>query len=179
MQTATQYTSGSRLTGGILAADTAFVVPIGVGFDISDTSWTWGAVVDFFAGTASVVCSIFNSPALNCVAKAPGLSPKPSPHPPNHAGVLFFMDVSLGFHTGYVVTNNFSKRVVMDGKLVARWYVTRGSFIVDFLSSLAWVTQVSLPALQSQRSSCVKAGCGAGPAPLHRNSAHAWTAASV
>ena len=32
------------------AADTAFIVPVGVGFNISDTSWTWGAVCDFTAG---------------------------------------------------------------------------------------------------------------------------------
>ncbi len=29
---------------------TAYVVPIGVGFSISDTHWTWCAVVDFTAG---------------------------------------------------------------------------------------------------------------------------------
>ena len=30
---------------------TAYVVPIGVGFSISDTNWTWCAIVDFTAGS--------------------------------------------------------------------------------------------------------------------------------
>lgn len=36
---------------GSSSPDTAFVVPIGVGFDVSDTAWTWVAVCDFFAGS--------------------------------------------------------------------------------------------------------------------------------
>lgn len=30
----------------------------------------------------------------------------------------------------------------MDGKQVAKWYITRGSLAVDALSTIAWVTQV-------------------------------------
>lgn len=54
------------------------------------------------------------------------------------------VDLLLGFHTGYVVSHNFKRRVVMDGRQVAHWYVLRGSFWVDSLSTVAWVTQVRL-----------------------------------
>lgn len=33
-----------------LNADTAIVVPLGVGFNVSDTAWTWIAVLDFVIG---------------------------------------------------------------------------------------------------------------------------------
>lgn len=58
------------------------------------------------------------------------------------AGLFFMIDLVLGFHTGYVISFNFRKRVVMNGRQVAKWYVFRGSFWVDFLSSVAWITQV-------------------------------------
>ena len=57
------------------------------------------------------------------------------------------VDMLLGFHTGYVISYNFRKRVVMNGRQVAKWYVLRGSFLVDLLSSIAWVTQVDTMAL--------------------------------
>ena len=60
------------------------------------------------------------------------------------AGLFFVVDMFLGFHTGYVITYNMRKRVVMDGKQVAKWYILRGSFFVDLLSSIAWVTQVMM-----------------------------------
>lgn len=59
------------------------------------------------------------------------------------AGLFFVIDMMLGFHTGYVISYNLRKRVVMDGKQVAKWYTLRGSFFVDLLSSIAWVTQVT------------------------------------
>ena len=59
------------------------------------------------------------------------------------AGLFFMIDMMLGFHTGYVISYNLRKRVVMNGKQVAKWYAVRGSFWVDFLSSVAWITQVS------------------------------------
>ena len=55
------------------------------------------------------------------------------------------VDFILGFHTGYVVSCNFRRRIVMDGRQVAMYYLTRGSCVVDFLSTVAWLTQVSLP----------------------------------
>ena len=62
-----------------------------------------------------------------------------------NAGMVFFADLVLGFHTGYVVTFNFKRKVVMDGRLVAKFYVLRGTFVVDFLSTCAWITQVGRP----------------------------------
>ena len=35
------------------ATYTAFIVPIGVGFRVSDTSWNWIAVIDFLAGAVA------------------------------------------------------------------------------------------------------------------------------
>ena len=38
------------------ATYTAFIVPIGVGFRVSDTQWDWVAVIDFLAGAAPPPC---------------------------------------------------------------------------------------------------------------------------
>jgi len=66
-----------------------------------------------------------------------------SPYAPL-AGFLIFVDFGLGFHTGYVITFNLRKRVVMEGKQVAKWYVLRGSCWVDALSTVAWISQVGV-----------------------------------
>lgn len=48
----------------------------------------------------------------------------------------------LGFNVAFVVTYNMKRRMVFDGKAVAMYYVKKGTFVYDFLSSVAWVAQV-------------------------------------
>ena len=43
------------------------------------------------------------------------------------AGTIFVVDLLVNFHVGFIVTNNFQRRVVMDAKEVAAYYVRRGA----------------------------------------------------
>ncbi|KAK9809148.1 hypothetical protein WJX72_010205 [[Myrmecia] bisecta] len=93
---------------------TAFVVPIGVGFSISDTRLTWAAVCDFAAGA------------------------------------VFGVDLFLGFQVGFVVTYNLRKKAIMDGRLIARYYIRKGTFLVDAISTIAWLAQIIVVILVAQ-----------------------------
>ena len=42
------------------ATYTAFIVPIGVGFDTSDVAWDWAGYCDFIAGQACHVNTLYN-----------------------------------------------------------------------------------------------------------------------
>ena len=59
------------------------------------------------------------------------------------AGAFYFVELWLGFHIGFVGRLNTRKKLVMDGKAVAWYYLTRGQFIVDTLTAIAWIAQVS------------------------------------
>ena len=52
------------------------------------------------------------------------------------------MELWLGFHIGFVGRLNTRKKLVMDGKAVAWYYLTRGQFAVDTLTAIAWIAQV-------------------------------------
>lgn len=52
------------------------------------------------------------------------------------------MELWLGFHIGFVGRLNTRKKLVMDGKAVAWYYITRGQFLVDTLTAIAWIAQV-------------------------------------
>ncbi|GAB4817520.1 hypothetical protein N2152v2_004566 [Parachlorella kessleri] len=60
------------------------------------------------------------------------------------AGVVFFGDLVINFHVGFIATYNMHKVLVLNGKLVARYYITKGSFLSDLSSSVAWLGQVVL-----------------------------------
>lgn len=57
------------------------------------------------------------------------------------------MELCLGFHVGFIGKNNMNKKLVMDGKAVAWFYLTRGQFFVDGITCIAWIVQACpLPA---------------------------------
>ena len=43
------------------------------------------------------------------------------------AGTIFVIDLCLNFHVGFIVTNNFQRRIVMDAREVVSYYVRRGA----------------------------------------------------
>ena len=57
------------------------------------------------------------------------------------------MELWLGFHIGFVGKLNAKKKLIMDGKAVAWYYVQRGQFYVDALTAVAWIAQVLAPSL--------------------------------
>ena len=64
------------------------------------------------------------------------------------AGFLFTLDIVLLFHTGFLITCNLRKRLVMDGYFVACYYVKHASLVIDVLATVpSWieVTTSSLP----------------------------------
>ena len=52
------------------------------------------------------------------------------------------MELLLGFHIGFVGRLNTRKKLIMDGKAVAWYYVAKGQFFVDTLTAVAWIAQV-------------------------------------
>lgn len=56
------------------------------------------------------------------------------------AGFLFTLDIVLLFHTGFIITCNLRKRLIMDGYFVARYYAKHASLLVDVLATVpAWI----------------------------------------
>ena len=57
-----------------------------------------------------------------------------------HAGLLFTLDIFLLFHTGFIITCNLRKRLIMDGYFVARYYAKHASLLVDVLATIpSWI----------------------------------------
>ena len=59
-----------------------------------------------------------------------------------HTGALFFLDMCVNFHVGFIVTHNFKRRLVTNPREVMKYYMKVGTFRYDLLSAIAWVTQV-------------------------------------
>jgi hypothetical protein len=59
-------------------------------------------------------------------------------------GCVFFVDMILGFHVGFIATYNSRKLLVMNGRIVARHYLRTFSFMVDSFASAAWLLQIAL-----------------------------------
>ncbi|CAL8465088.1 g4623 [Coccomyxa elongata] len=95
----------------ILALDlvyTAFLIPVLVAFEVPDTNWTWGCIINLTAGT------------------------------------FYFVELCLNFHIGFIGKYGTQKRVIMDGKAVAWYYITQGQFFVDCITAVAWIAQIAL-----------------------------------
>ena len=60
------------------------------------------------------------------------------------AGALYTVEWVLNFHIGFIGKHNTRRKLVMDGSAIARFYVTRGHFAIDFLTVLVWIAQVGL-----------------------------------
>lgn len=71
------------------------------------------------------------------------------------AGFLFTLDIVLLFHTGFIITCNFRKRLIMDGYFVARYYAKHASLLVDVLATVpAWIEVRPLGILCSKPALC-------------------------
>ncbi|KAK9804836.1 hypothetical protein WJX72_007920 [[Myrmecia] bisecta] len=60
------------------------------------------------------------------------------------AGCFYAVELGLGFHVGFVGRYNMQRKVIMDGRGIAWYYVLKGSFFIDLLTTLAWLTQITL-----------------------------------
>ena len=73
------------------------------------------------------------------------------------AGLCYFVDMLLSLHVGFVVTYNLQKKVVMNGRQIARFYWTGGRAALDLLSVIPWLAQASVlqAVLLHHNSSCM------------------------
>lgn len=52
------------------------------------------------------------------------------------AGVVFACDIVINFRTGFEMSAGKTRRVIMDPKVIAKYYVLYDTFFVDFLCVL-------------------------------------------
>ncbi len=67
------------------------------------------------------------------------------------AGVVYWVDIAMGFSTGFVVIYNLRRKVVRDPALIAEYYVRYSTFIPDFLAALPVIAEVTPDALCAVR----------------------------
>ncbi len=61
-------------------------------------------------------------------------------------GGPFTADILLLLHTGFFITCSLRKRLIMDGRFVARYYVLHATCFTDVLATIpAWI-EVRIPA---------------------------------
>ena len=58
------------------------------------------------------------------------------------AGLIYWVDVIMGFVTGFVVIYNLRRRVIREPTSIAEYYVRYGTFLPDFLASLPTIAEV-------------------------------------
>lgn len=57
----------------------------------------------------------------------------PTPRPP---GIIYVLNLLMGFTMGAVISSGQRKAVVLDGPSMAYFYIRRGMFVVDALASV-------------------------------------------
>ena len=57
-------------------------------------------------------------------------------------GSFYFVEFWLGFHVGFIGVCDGQRKLIMDGKAIARYYVLKGRCPIDLLTAVAWVVQV-------------------------------------
>ncbi|BDA50689.1 probable potassium/sodium hyperpolarization-activated cyclic nucleotide-gated channel [Coccomyxa sp. Obi] len=60
------------------------------------------------------------------------------------AGTFYFVELCLNFHIGFIGKYGTQKRMIMDGKAVAWYYITQGQFFVDCITAVAYFAQITL-----------------------------------
>ncbi len=58
------------------------------------------------------------------------------------AGVVYWLDILMGFSTGFVVIHNLRRKVIRDPRLIAEYYVRYSTFFVDLLAALPLIAEV-------------------------------------
>ena len=58
------------------------------------------------------------------------------------AGFFYTCDLIFNFHVGFIGKYGTQKTLVMDGRAIARFYMFKGTFAVDFLTACCWTAQV-------------------------------------
>lgn len=128
---------------------------------VNDLEWTWACFLDLVVGApawegaaAGRLASTVACLTAGVLTSAQGSGQHALPHPPTsslsnlhlHAphssGAFFAAELYMGFHASFVANSGERKSEVWGARAVARYYVRRGSFWQDLVSTAIWVTQV-------------------------------------
>lgn len=136
---------------------TAFIVAISLAFDnIAGGQFTWMTIADLMGSECRAaalaaaalqlgwgqVAAIVGARLLRRAPNAwccPCTRLMVCPPPPaalaapSVAG-FYVVDILVGFHVGFVVRHDVRRLLVTDGRLVARYYVQHGQFLVNFIA---------------------------------------------
>lgn len=60
------------------------------------------------------------------------------------AGLVYWVDIGMRFRMGFCVVYNLKRELIMDGGLIAHFYVRHDTFLLDFLAALPSIAEVKL-----------------------------------
>ena len=69
-----------------------------------------------------------------------------------NAGVVYWLDIVMGFSTGFVVIYNLRRKVIRDPRMIAEYYMRYSTFVVDLLAALPVIAEVRLPDCAEHRT---------------------------
>ena len=61
-----------------------------------------------------------------------------------HAGLFYWADILMRFRMGFCVVYNLKRELIMDGGLIAHFYVLHNTFITDFIAAVPAIAEVYL-----------------------------------
>lgn len=64
--------------------------------------------------------------------------------------ITYFIDIIMGFITGFAVRWDFQTLILLDGPTVAKYYMKHGSFIIDTLALLPAIVQIILASTEAE-----------------------------
>lgn len=59
------------------------------------------------------------------------------------AGLFYWVDVFMRFRMGFCVVYNLKRELIMDGGLIAHFYIRHNTFFTDFVSALPSIAEVT------------------------------------
>lgn len=59
------------------------------------------------------------------------------------AGLIYWIDIGMRFRMGFCVVYNLKRELIMDGGLIAHFYVRHDTFLLDFLAALPSIAEAS------------------------------------
>ena len=60
------------------------------------------------------------------------------------AGLVYWIDIVMRFRVGFCVVYNLKRELIMDGGLIAHFYVRHNTFVLDFLSAIPSIAEVEV-----------------------------------
>ena len=65
-------------------------------------------------------------------------------HNGGYAGAFYWADIFMRFRMGFCVVYNLKRELIMDGGLIAHYYVRHDTFLIDFIAACPAIPEVRL-----------------------------------